>query len=100
MLRVSFEQFKALRMRFYCHDSSIRPEMMAEKREAADMGSDVDYSANIVRTEIIDLVFVVEDRVGELGTGWLNPKVSPESLIAGCMRHSLHLPLMVNRGLN
>jgi hypothetical protein len=89
MLRVSFEQFKALRMRFYCHDSSIRPEMMAEKREAADMGSDVDYSANIVRTKVVDLVFVVEDRVGELGTSRLNPKVSPESLVARCVRHRI-----------
>ncbi len=71
-----FRAIESSRDAFYCHDSSIGPVVMAEKCEAAHMGSDVNDRTDIVRSKIIDLVFVVEDRVGELRARRLNPKVS------------------------
>ncbi len=66
-------------MRFYGHDPSIGPVINAKQREAAHMGSDVNDRTDIVRSKIIDLVFVVEDRMANCALAGSIQKSRPKA---------------------
>lgn len=78
--RVASQQFKTLGMRLDGHNLGVWQELVAEHAEAADVGADVNDRLEGVWPQRADLVFVVEDRVGELGTGRLDVKISGQRL--------------------
>ena len=56
--------------------------MMAEHREATDMSANVDDSANVMLSKFMDLIFILEDCVGELHAGRFDEEVAAVNLVA------------------
>jgi len=85
---VSHQKLEALRMGFDGHNPSIRPVVMAHHGETTHMGTDVQDGSDLVRSHHIDLVLVLEHRIGKLSAGRFDEEIAAVDLVASRKRHN------------
>ena len=85
---VSHQKLEALRMGFDGHNPSIRPVVMAHHGETTHMGTDVQDGSDLVRSQHIDLLLVLEHRISKLSAGRFDEEIAAVDLVASRKRHN------------
>ena len=68
-------------------DSCVGPIVMGHHGKTAHVRADIEDGSDVVGTQVIDAVLMMEYRIGKLHTIWLNVEVLAIDLVTNGMGH-------------
>jgi len=74
-------------MRLDSNNSRVGPIVMGHGGEAAHVRADIEDSSDVVGTQVVDAVLVMERRIGKLHAIWLDVEVLAIDLVTNRMGH-------------
>jgi hypothetical protein len=67
--------------------SRVGPIVMGHHGEAAHVRADIEDGSDVVGTQVVDAVLIMEHRIGKLHTIWLDVEVLAIDLVTDGMGH-------------
>jgi hypothetical protein len=68
-------------------DPCVGPIVMGHDGEAAHVRADIEDGSDVVGTQVVDAVLIMEYRIGELDAVWLDVEILAIDLVANGMGH-------------